>query len=298
MLTSSKRCTCIRWMWWMFSSSSNHRQDHIQYRVTESICILEPSLTHCSANRQESFIIFTGYNIASQYLSDGQCQLALGPWLQVSPIYSVSQPATVISAEAQSTALDLFSSYLGFSKCSRGGETVAASAVVSIQPAASLIAAPTAPILSSPTPVTSGPNQNSMQSNDTGTNSSNNISTQSVSTHSTESSDKKVKISLGVAIPVASLGLVLLGYLVYKRRKMQETSSTHEDPQPYLQQKAELEAEEKRKHELEARERRYEMGVEGERYELPVEGQDMMIQTRQELRGEEHATELDVSQSY
>ena len=148
-----------------------------------------------------------------------------------------------------------------------------------------------------------------MESNDAGTNSSNNISTQSVSTQSTESSDKKVKISLGVAIPVASLGLVLLGYLVYKRRKMQKKmgeedatskkeGSTHEDHQPYLQQKAELEAEEKRKHELEARERRYEMGVEGERYELPVEGQDMMIQSRQELRGEEHSTELDVPQSH
>ena len=226
----------------------------------------------------------------------------------MSPIYSVSQPATVISAEAQSTALDLFTSYIGFSECSGVGEDVTASALSSL-PAASLIAAPTAPIPSSPTTVTSGPNQNSPQTNVAGTNSSNNNSTQSVSTHSMDSFDKKVKISLGVAIPVASLGLVLLGYLVYKRRKMQETleeedapskkgGSPHEDPQPYLQQKAELEAEEKRKHELEARERRYEMGVEGERYELPVEGQDMMTQSRQELRGEEHSTELDVSQSH
>ena len=213
----------------------------------------------------------------------------------MSPIYSVSQPAIVISAEAQSSAIDLFNSYIGFSECSGSGKEVTASPLSSL-PAASLIAAPT---------VTSGPNQNSTQSNVAGTNSSNDSSTQSVSTHSTDSSDKKVKISFGVAIPVASLGLVLLGYLVYKRRKVQETleeedatskteGSPHEDQQPYLQQKAELEAEEKRKYELEARERRYEMGVEGERYELPVEGQDMMIQTRQELRGEEHSTELDV----
>ena len=217
----------------------------------------------------------------------------------MSPIYSVSQSATVISAEAQSTALDLFSSHIGFSVCLGEGEDGTPSALIS------LIAAPTAPIPSSLTPVTSGPNQNSTQSNFAGTNSSNKSSTQSVSTHSTDFSDKKLKIGLGVAIPVASLGLVLLGYLVYKRRKVQETleeedatskkeGSPHEDRQPYLQQKAELEAEEKRKHELEAREMRYEMGVEGERYELPVEGQGMMIQTRQELRGEEHSTELDV----
>ena len=289
----------------MFPSSSNHRHDHIQYRVIGSIRILECSLIHCSANRQESFILFTGYNVASQYLSAGQCQLTVGSWIPVSPIYSVSQPATVNSAGSQSTAMDLFISYLGFAGCSGGGENVPPTALISIQPATGLTTAPIVPIRSSPTPVTSGQNQNSTQPNVAGTNGSSNSSTQSVSTHSTDFSDKKVKISLGVAIPVASLGLVLLGYLVYKRRKVQKTpeeedptskkeGSPHEDQQPYLQQKAELEAEETRKHELEARERRYEMGVEGERYELPVEGQGIMIHTRQELRGEEHSTELDV----
>ena len=117
--------------------------------------------------------------------------------------------------------------------------------------------------------------------------------------------DTKVKVANGVAIPVGFLGLGLLGLLVYRRRKTQKTlkeedatsqkqGSSHEETQPYLQQKAELEAEEKIKHELEARERRYEMGIEGERYELPVEEQGLMIRTRQELRGEEHSTELEV----
>ena len=75
----------------------------------------------------------------------------------------------------------------------------------------------------------------------------------------------------------------------------QNRESPHEETQPYLQQKAELEAEENRKHRLEARERRYEMGSEGERYELPAGGRDSMRRTRQELRGEEHSKELDVS---
>ena len=44
-----------------------------------------------------------------------------------------------------------------------------------------------------------------------------------------------------------------------------------EKSQPYLQQKAELEAEECRKHELEAQERKYEMGTEGDRHELSAE---------------------------
>ena len=115
----------------------------------------------------------------------------------------------------------------------------------------------------------------------------------------------KVKVANAVTIPVA-LGLVLLGFLVYRRRKRQKTKkeedsslqdsrSPQEDPRPYLQQKAELEAEEKRKYELEARERRYEIGNEGERYELPVEEGDLMIRSRQELRGGEHARELETS---
>ena len=222
----------------------------------------------------------------------------------MSPIFSVSQPATVNSTEFQSTALDSFSAHIGFSTCSGDGEDVRFTFVPS-PPVATVIATPTASNLSPLTAVSSGLNQSSTQSNATGTNSLNNSSTQSVSTHSSGSYDTKVKVANGVAIPVGFLGLVLLGLLVYKRRKNRKTlkeedatsqkqGSPHEDIQPYLQQKAELEAEEKRKHELEARERRYEMGIEGERYELPVEEQGLMIRTRQELKGEEHSTELEV----
>ena len=84
---------------------------------------------------------------------------------------------------------------------------------------------------------------------------------------------------------------------MYKRWKSQKKSKEedassqnkgppHEDTRPYLQQKAELEAEEKRKHELEALERRY---------ELPAGEQDSMNQTRKELRGEEHSAKLGIS---
>ena len=52
--------------------------------------------------------------------------------------------------------------------------------------------------------------------------------------------------------------------------------------QPYLQQKAELEAEENRKHELEAGERKYEMGSEGGRYELSAEEQQRGSRRKQE----------------
>lgn len=193
------------------------------------------------------------------------------------------------STEFQSTALDSFTSYIGFSGCVGSGVQVAPYSLSPL-PVLTVIATPTASNRSSLTPVTPGPNQ---------------TSTQSVSTHSSGFDDKKIKVANGVAIPLAFLGLVLLGFLLYRRRKIQKTrkednatpskqESSHEDTQPYLQQKAELEAEEKRKYELEARERRYEIGNAVERYELPVEKEDLMIRTKQELRGEEHSTELEV----
>ena len=79
---------------------------------------------------------------------------------------------------------------------------------------------------------------------------------------------------------------------------MNAATSQYGDPkgksQPYLQQKAELEAEENRKHELEAEERKYEMGTAGERYELSAEEGQRKPSCRQELRGEEYSRELEV----
>ncbi len=282
----------------MCPSSSNHRYDYIQCYVIEPNRNLEFSLTYCSATRKESFLLFTGYNVASEVESNGQCQLSLGSIIPLSPVFSVSQPANVNSTDFQSVANESFYNYLGFSTCSGSGEEVRATALSNV------LATPTASNPSSLTPVASSPDQNSTQSISTGTNGQNPSSTHSVSTHSSGFHDRNVKLATGVTIPVALLGLVLLGFLVYRRRKKQKTleedpasqdlGSLQEDPQPYLQQKAELEAEEKRKHELEARERTYEMGNEGERYELPVEEGDLMIRSRQELRGEEHSGELEV----
>ena len=154
------------------------------------------------------------------------------------------------------------------------------------------------------TPLKSGPDQNSTQSISTGTNGHVTSSTLSVPKHSSGSHDEKVKIANGVTIPLVFLGLILLGFLVHRRQKNRKTlneddptsqdlGSPQDNSQPYLQQKGELEGEGTQKHELEARERRYEIGSEGGRYELPVEERDLMIRSRQELRGEEHSRELE-----
>ena len=220
--------------------------------------------------------------------------------IPVSPAFAVSQPAIANSTEFQSKAIESFIDHLGFSTCSAGGVYVDPLALTTVL-LATVIATP----IASNTSPSAGPNQNSTQPISTGISGSNSSSTQSFSTQSPGSHGKEIEIAIGVAIPVAFLVLVSLGFFAYRRwrihKKLKEVNamspkqgSLHEDRQPYLQQKAELEAEEKRKHELEARERRYEMDNEGERYELPVGEQGVVIRTRQELRGEEHSKELEV----
>ena len=207
----------------------------------------------------------------------------------MSPIFSVSQPATFNTTEFLSTATDSFTNHLGLASCSRPGR------VINVAPA-TVTATPTASIPSLLTPVNYSPKQNSTQANPTGT-----------TTPDVNFAPPVPTIAVAVTISVAFLGMVLLAFLMYARQKAQKklrkeaegassqnNGSPHENTQPYLQQKAELEAEENRKHELEAQERTYEMGSEGERYELPTGKQDAMIRARQELRGEEHSKELDV----
>ena len=115
--------------------------------------------------------------------------------------------------------------------------------------------------------------------------------------------DKQAKIGIGVAIPVAVTALVLLIVLLWRRSRkikesdgLKEENAVPEDNQPYLQQKAELEAEEKRKNELEAEEKRYELDGETRIHEMSDEGSHGLPypNVMQELRGEEHSRELEV----
>ena len=76
-------------------------------------------------------------------------------------------------------------------------------------------------------------------------------------------------------------------------KRLPKLGQSQEDTQPYLQRKAELEAEEKRQHELDARELSHEIGSGGERYEMAAERREGKVRTRQELRGEEHSSELE-----
>lgn len=96
--------------------------------------------------------------------------------------------------------------------------------------------------------------------------------------------------------------LCLIMIRIYRRKRRQAVSikspKTTSDVQPYVDQKAELEDGERRKHELDVDMRVYEMEWEDRVFEMSSE-EDMRIwATRldrlQELRGAEHSKELEV----
>ncbi len=69
---------------------------------------------------------------------------------------------------------------------------------------------------------------------------------------------------------------------------------------PYLQNKAELEDQQRRKHELEANNVKYEMGAEGAIHEAPTGRHfgNSKAHSQQELRGEEFSNELATNDPY
>ncbi|MCJ1460201.1 hypothetical protein MMC28_010580 [Mycoblastus sanguinarius] len=130
----------------------------------------------------------------------------------------------------------------------------------------------------------------------------------------------RLKIIIGITVPVLVLTLPLcLLFLLYRHQKrssagviLTEDPNTHEskihqEPGPFLQQKPELDDEERRRHEMQADEIRNEMEGEASRFEMEgeddrqeVEAEELgrrvipSLEMRHELRGEEHAKELEV----
>ncbi|KAK0507092.1 hypothetical protein JMJ35_010550 [Cladonia borealis] len=121
--------------------------------------------------------------------------------------------------------------------------------------------------------------------------------------------DKSKKIGIGVGVSFATLFLVSLVAFIWRKGRLRSaaitaekqgdgsdkqggTSASEGHNQPYLQQKAELEAEERQTHELEARQRIYELSGESGMNEIPAgkhEQQLAVMRSRQELSGGEHS---------
>ena len=115
---------------------------------------------------------------------------------------------------------------------------------------------------------------------------------------------KGATIGLSAGLPLIALIVLILLFLLVllclARRKRKQSEKAQQarpvvnENQPYLQQKGELEAEEKRKYELQAEERRYELPEENAIREMSStdERAERSNARRPELRGEEHCREL------
>ena len=109
--------------------------------------------------------------------------------------------------------------------------------------------------------------------------------------------DLAARIGIGISVPFGIAAFAILGFFLWRwdRRQRQKSVAQQkalgEQANPsttYVQQKAELDAEQTR-YEMEINEVRHEIGV-GESHELS--GEDR--RARQELRGEDHSRELEV----
>ena len=227
-------------------------------------------------------IVFTAYSITSAYSLSGLCVTTSGSRIPVSPPYSVPIPASVPASNFIYNAGNSFVDYLGIS-CDNG----ASQNVITLVDNNGSIAT------SLPPSVTASRTEASISRN----------STETTSSIPNRNLDEQAKIGIGITVPVVVTSLVLLALLFWRRsRRIKERNAVTghrtppEDMQPYLQQKAELEAEEKRKHELALNERRYELNGETTIHEISDGNGDGFptSHVRQELGGEEHSRELEV----
>ena len=217
----------------------------------------------------ESIIFFTAYSVTSEYLSDGLCITTTGSPIPVSPEVTITKPTDANSTAFESSITSLFHDHLGFASCSGNHNPV--QIVTSLVQVANITPDPLETATADPFPSTT---LVSSASNIT----SSSPTTSSVAGNISSGFTTKDKAATGVVIPVVAIISLVLGILFYLRRRRKRSESgkdTHgseEETQPYLQQKAELEAEEKRRLELEAVEVRYEMDGRDYRNEMQYKG--------------------------
>lgn len=210
--------------------------------------------------------------------------------------YSFISPPGIDPAQAEANATTAFISWLGLASCSAGDFALGLIPVSNITVAnnvnatgyeevpfsnqtsvGSIVSTPlvsSSPVLAPPDP--------------------------SLTAHQPRGLSKRTRAIIITFTILGSLGLGVIGILLlrrYRRRRSSvspETENKEENGQPYLQRKAELEAEEKRKQELEALEIRYEADGDHGIHELPSHETKATIPQLQKLRGPEHFTELEV----
>ncbi|KAL9075857.1 MAG: hypothetical protein Q9161_001250 [Pseudevernia consocians] len=244
-------------------------------------------------------LVFTAISVTSAYSSNGLCITTSGSSLSLFPEYTITYPATADPTAFRSSATLLLYSRLSFTDCAGSGQEVLPTALTQVSNLSTISADP----LPSTTLVSSA-------SNVTSSSPTTSSATENISSRFTT----RDKAATGIVVSVVAIISLVLGILFYLRRRRKRSNSgedTHvseEETQPYLQQKAELDAEEKRRLELEAVEVRYELDGRDHRNEMPAQGSEVgneidtierpamsSLKERHELKGEECSKELEAS---
>lgn len=210
------------------------------------------------------------------YDSEGTCATTSYEGTLTSP-FSAARPASYLKSDYAQVAESDLKSYLGFATCQGLGD-IFATDLIQIQNATTTSSPP------SPTPSTA----------------------ESYSTDKRPAIQRRGKIGIGIGVPIVLILFGLLVLYVWRNFRKKPDSvaldqtanpfSVAKDGQPYLQQKAELEDEARRKYELEAPARMYELSGDDTLHEISAVREDhpfsYRTEVRQELRGKEHAQEL------
>lgn len=245
-------------------------------------------------------IVVTAYSIMAFSVSDAECIGIIGVPLTLPDPYTLTRPTNIRSSDVsdfQTYITDQLQTSLGVMGCAQNMVTSPTSLPATASSTTSLIPAPSASLpdiansTTSPTPHSSSTTRPIVSSR----------------------LDERAKIGMDIAAFFALLILILSVAFIWHRRRLrsaaitakkqgeaenkQEGASTSEgNNQPYLQQKAELEAEERQRHELEAQQKIYELDGETGVNEIPAgtyEHRLAVMRSRQELTGGEHCQELD-----
>ncbi|MCJ1268019.1 hypothetical protein MMC22_007905 [Lobaria immixta] len=276
----------------MIADVTNHIYTHdMNERTSES----QP------ASAPTTYVIFRAYSITSAYLSNGVCTTISGGAITLPTPYSILKPATPYDQESfRNSARLLFQSYAGFTGCSAGAAGATPTGYVQVVhttgatgalprmsvsgmgPATSIVAVHTS------TPIASI-NWTSQQRQSASAASSRAPSTNlggglSHLTNSSPGFPTRVKIVVGVVVPLGVVALLLFGgVLYYTHRACRRKSCLYDDvcseknSSPYFQQKPELHGDQCR-HEMPAEHKRHEVEAEEMRHQLPADDQRLELE--------------------
>ena len=240
-------------------------------------------------------IVLTAYSITSAYVSDGVCITTSEVPITLNTAYTITSPTSVPSSEFPAIAGSKFVEFLGFSNCVGSGEELFPTPIIPTT-FSILVPAPSASLPASANSTTSPTLHPSNATEPT----------------AAPGLDEPERRGIDVVVSSAGLILVFLVASIWRKRRLraaaiaageqentedgqQGISASGADSQPYLQQKSELETEERRRHELEGRQKIHELDDQTGIFKIPAgthEHRLAVMQTRQELKGGEHSQEL------